>query len=82
MATLQVLDAETRLFDSQLQLAALKRDEQVAVLQLYLYRAPGGGWPSGRRMNRLTNSDGARVDCEVSGSASISPLLPGPRALG
>jgi len=33
---LQVLDAETRLFDSQLQLAALKRDEQVAVLQLYL----------------------------------------------
>jgi len=41
-----VLDAETRLFDSQLQLAALKRDEQVAAVQL-----PGGGWPSVRTPN-------------------------------
>ena len=39
---LQVLDAETRLFDSQLQLADLKRAELTAIVQLY--RALGGGW--------------------------------------
>jgi NodT family efflux transporter outer membrane factor (OMF) lipoprotein len=39
---LQVLDAETRLFDGQLQLADLKRDELTAVVRLY--RALGGGW--------------------------------------
>lgn len=42
---LQVLDADTRLFDAQLQLADLKRDELTAIVQLY--RALGGGWPSG-----------------------------------
>jgi NodT family efflux transporter outer membrane factor (OMF) lipoprotein len=42
---LQVLDAETRLFDSQLQLADLKRAELVAVVRLY--RALGGGWENG-----------------------------------
>jgi len=41
---LQVLDAETRLFDGQLQLADLKRDELIAVVRLY--RALGGGWRS------------------------------------
>lgn len=41
---LQVLDAETRLFDGQLQLADLKRDELTAVVRLY--RALGGGWSS------------------------------------
>ena len=39
---LQVLDAETRLFDGQLQLADLKRDELIAIVRLY--RALGGGW--------------------------------------
>ncbi len=46
---LQVLDAETRLFDAQLQLADLKRDELTAIVQLY--RALGGGWPSTRGPN-------------------------------
>jgi outer membrane protein TolC len=39
---LQVLDAETRLFAGQLQLAELKRDELIAIVTLY--RALGGGW--------------------------------------
>ena len=39
---LQVLDAETRLFAGQLELADLKRDELTAVVRLY--RALGGGW--------------------------------------
>jgi multidrug efflux system outer membrane protein len=39
---LQVLDAETRLFAGQLQLADLKRDELTAIVRLY--RALGGGW--------------------------------------
>ena len=39
---LQVLDAETRLFAGQLELAELKRDELIAIVQLY--RALGGGW--------------------------------------
>jgi outer membrane protein, multidrug efflux system len=42
---LQVLDAETRLFAGQLQLADLERDELTAVVRLY--RALGGGWSSG-----------------------------------
>jgi NodT family efflux transporter outer membrane factor (OMF) lipoprotein len=39
---LQVLDAERSLFQGQLTLARLRRDELVAVVQLY--RALGGGW--------------------------------------
>jgi outer membrane protein TolC len=39
---LQVLDAETRLFDGQLQLADLKRAELTVIVRLY--RALGGGW--------------------------------------
>jgi len=39
---LQVLDAETRLFAGQLDLADLKRDELTAIVRLY--RALGGGW--------------------------------------
>ncbi len=50
---LQVLDAETRLFDAQLQLADLKRDELTAIVQLY--RALGGGWPSTRGPNALAD---------------------------
>ena len=42
---LQVLDAETRLFDGQLQLADLKRAELTAIVRLY--RALGGGWEEG-----------------------------------
>lgn len=39
---LQVLDAERNLFQGQLALARLKRDELVSVVQVY--RALGGGW--------------------------------------
>ena len=39
---LQVLDAETRLFAGELELADLKRDELTAIVRLY--RALGGGW--------------------------------------
>ena len=39
---LQVLDAERDLFQGELQLAKLKRDELVWVVNLY--RALGGGW--------------------------------------
>ena len=39
---LQVLDAERNLFQGQLALARLRRDELVSVVQLY--RALGGGW--------------------------------------
>jgi NodT family efflux transporter outer membrane factor (OMF) lipoprotein len=39
---LQVLDAERNLFQGQLTLARLRRDELLAVVQLY--RALGGGW--------------------------------------
>ena len=39
---LQVLDAESRLFDAELRLAQLRRDELLAIVQLY--RALGGGW--------------------------------------
>jgi len=39
---LQVLDAERSLFQGQLELARLRRDELVAVVQLY--KALGGGW--------------------------------------
>ena len=46
---LQVLDAETRLFDGQLQLADLRRDELIAIVRLY--RALGGGWSSARPPN-------------------------------
>jgi multidrug efflux system outer membrane protein len=41
---LQVLDAESRLFDAELRLTQLRRDELLAVVQLY--RALGGGWAS------------------------------------
>jgi outer membrane protein TolC len=41
---LQVLDAETRLFAGQHDLADLKRDELTAIVTLY--RALGGGWSS------------------------------------
>ena len=39
---LQVLDADRNLFQGQLQLARLKRDELVSIVSLY--RALGGGW--------------------------------------
>ncbi len=39
---LQVLDADSRLFDAELRLAQLRRDELIAVVQLY--KALGGGW--------------------------------------
>jgi multidrug efflux system outer membrane protein len=39
---LQVLDAERNLFQGQLELARLRRDELVSVVQLY--KALGGGW--------------------------------------
>src|SRR5581483_11294998 len=39
---LQVLDAQRNLFQGQLSLARLRRDELVSVVQLY--RALGGGW--------------------------------------
>ncbi len=39
---LQVLDSQRSLFQGQLSLARLQRDEQVSVVQLY--RALGGGW--------------------------------------
>jgi multidrug efflux system outer membrane protein len=39
---LQVLDAERNLFQGQLTLARLRRDELLSVVQLY--RALGGGW--------------------------------------
>jgi NodT family efflux transporter outer membrane factor (OMF) lipoprotein len=39
---LQVLDAERNLFQGQLTLARLRRDELLAIVQLY--RALGGGW--------------------------------------
>jgi multidrug efflux system outer membrane protein len=39
---LPVLDAERNLFQGELQLARLKRDELVSVVNLY--RALGGGW--------------------------------------
>jgi multidrug efflux system outer membrane protein len=39
---LQVLDAQRNLFQGQLELAQLRRNELVAVIQLY--RALGGGW--------------------------------------
>ena len=39
---LQVLDAERNLFQGQLTLARLKKDELVSIVQLY--RALGGGW--------------------------------------
>ena len=41
---LQVLDAERDLFDAQLDLARLQRDELLSIVQLY--RALGGGWGS------------------------------------
>jgi multidrug efflux system outer membrane protein len=39
---LQVLDAERNLFTGQLFLAQLRREELLAIVQLY--RALGGGW--------------------------------------
>ena len=39
---LQVLDAERNLFDAELVLAQVQRDELLAVVRLY--RALGGGW--------------------------------------
>ena len=39
---LQVLDAQRNLFQGQLELAQLRREELVSVIQLY--RALGGGW--------------------------------------
>jgi NodT family efflux transporter outer membrane factor (OMF) lipoprotein len=50
---LQVLDAETRLFEGQLQLADLKRDELISIVRLY--RALGGGWASGMAANGAAN---------------------------
>jgi multidrug efflux system outer membrane protein len=39
---LEVLDTDTRLFNSELELAQAQLDELVAVIQLY--KALGGGW--------------------------------------
>jgi len=41
---LQVLDAERDLFDAELNLARLQRDERLNIVGLY--RALGGGWES------------------------------------
>ena len=41
---LQVLDAERELFDAELNLARLQRDERLNIVELY--RALGGGWES------------------------------------
>jgi multidrug efflux system outer membrane protein len=41
---LQVLDAERELFDEELDLARLQRDERLNIVELY--RALGGGWES------------------------------------
>jgi outer membrane protein TolC len=61
---LQVLDAETRLFDGQLQLADLKRDELTAIVRLY--RALGGGWSPG-----MGGSGGADPDDPNFASAKL-----------
>ena len=42
-AYLEVLDAQRNLFDAELSEAAARRDELVALIQLY--KALGGGWP-------------------------------------
>jgi len=39
---LEVLDNERQLFNAELELARTRRDERLAVVQLY--RALGGGW--------------------------------------
>ena len=54
---LQVLDAETRLFDGQLQLADIKRDELTSIVRLY--RALGGGWSPG--MGESGGADSAAI---------------------
>jgi multidrug efflux system outer membrane protein len=41
---LEVLDSERRLFDAELGLVRLQRDEVLAVVRLY--KALGGGWQS------------------------------------
>ena len=42
LAVLQVLDVQRNLFQGQLSLARLRRDELASVVELY--RALGGGW--------------------------------------
>jgi multidrug efflux system outer membrane protein len=44
---LEVLDAQRQAFNSQLALAQTRRDQRVAVVQLY--RALGGGWAEGQQ---------------------------------
>jgi outer membrane protein, multidrug efflux system len=44
---LAVLDADRQLFDVELQLAGVQRDQLLTVVQLY--QALGGGWESGRK---------------------------------
>jgi multidrug efflux system outer membrane protein len=56
---LQVLDAERELFDAELELARLQRDERLNIVGLY--RALGGGWESATPMADVRSGSAALV---------------------
>ena len=56
---LQVLDAERDLFDAELDLARLQRDELLNIVGLY--RALGGGWESGHSHGGVSRAGSAAL---------------------
>ena len=64
---LQVLDAERELFDAELDLARIQRDERLNIVELY--RALGGGWES---VERLAYHAPGVPRCETRGGPVIA----------
>jgi multidrug efflux system outer membrane protein len=57
-AYFEVLEAQQQLFPAEISLARTRRDQLVAVVNLY--RALGGGWPAEERAARGAAGGGAR----------------------
>ncbi|HQH73467.1 MAG TPA: transporter, partial [bacterium] len=59
---LQVLDAEKDLFDAELSLAQMRRDELLHIV--YLYKALGGGWQEDAPENQPVQETGDGKDAK------------------
>jgi multidrug efflux system outer membrane protein len=73
----EVLDAQRELFPSELQLAAAKREEHVAVVRLY--RALGGGWQSRAALPATAAGASAAGAAPPAGCLPAQPPIPAPR---
>jgi multidrug efflux system outer membrane protein len=67
----EVLEAEQQLYPAELSLAQSRRNQFLAVVQLY--RALGGGWEAGREGTTGAGDAGAGPDHGLTGQAAAAP---------